>query len=649
MRHPFISPDRKLPEITLKVILLSILLAAVLGVANTYLALKIGLLTSASIPAAMLSMGILRFFKHSNILENNLVQTAASAGEAIAGGVVYTVPALIILHYWTHFPYWETMLIALLGGILGVCFSIPLRRVLLNEPLLPFPEGRAIAEVLQLADQKSSGVMQMLLGGCFGALFQLTQNGLKLIANHFQLWFTRGNTLYGFGFGFSTTMIGAGYLIGANIATSIFIGAVIGWFIGIPVTSHLYNLQHLQHPIYNAMTFWSTEIRYLGIGAMLLAGVWTLLSIIKPFTRSVMHSLRASLHQKKPMEMLRTDTDIPMGYVAALILLCAVIFYKFLSIHFASAAYGFSHVSMALWAAYVIVIGFIASTICGYFSGLVGVSASPGSSVIIASLLIAALIFKHVLHAATPEQLKHAAAIAIILGAMITGAAAVANDNMQDLKVGQLLGATPWKQQVMLLLGAIVTSLIVPLVMEMLFNLYGIADVLPHPGMNPHLALTAPPAALMASITQGVFTGQMPWHMVLAGFVVILAIILVNQGLKRFDIALSVLGVAIGIYLPITTSLPLFLGGLLSWLCHRRTVGKTNAVRAKQNGLLLACGLIAGAALMDVLLAIPMAVAHDPNVWKIMPENWAWISPYFGLLSLVFLVVWFYWTTRVED
>ncbi|GJM06803.1 MAG: oligopeptide transporter, OPT family protein [marine bacterium B5-7] len=638
-----------LPELTLKVIILAIILALVLGIANTYLALKIGLLTSASIPAAILSMGILRFFKGANILENNLVQTCASAGEAIAGGVVYTVPALIIIHSWTDFPYWETCLIALLGGLLGVLFSIPLRRILLKEPLLNFPEARAITAVLQASSIGKTRVTDMLLGGCFGALFQLAQNGFKLISNQFQIWFTRGNTLYGFGFGFSTTMIGAGYLIGFPVSLSIFVGAILGWIIGIPAISYYHNVHH-HDVILNATQLWNSHIRYIGIGAMLLAGLWTLLSIIKPFWQSVVQSLQKSC-QRKTLATLRTEQDLPGWFVLSGIFVCLLATYMLFHTMFAST-HLFTTGFYVTCVFYVLFVGFIASTICGYFSGLVGVSASPGSSVIIASLLMAALILKNVYAHASADTLHHAAAMAILLGAMITGAAAVANDNMQDLKVGQLIGATPWKQQLMLIIGAVVASLVIPLVMQVLFNLYGIANVLPHPGMDPTQALMAPPAALMASITQGVFTGHMPWRMVITGFSVIACIIILNRILSSLKWpALSVLGVAIGIYLPFTTTTPIFLGGLLAYFCDKRWKkrGLMQSVRGKQNGLLLACGLIAGAALMDVAIAIPMAWLHNPDALDVFPVSWHSLGPYLGVVTMCVLGAWFYWTTGMED
>ncbi len=301
-----------LPEITLRAVLLAIMLAAVLAAANTYLALKIGILTSASIPAAVIAMGVLRWCKNSNVLENNQVQTAASAGEAVAGGIVYTIPAMIIIHYWQQFSYWENFLIALLGGSLGVFFSIPLRRVLMQEPTLRFPEGRAIAELLQTGREKASGIKEMLWGSGIGALLELLQSGLKIIASGMQLFFVKANCLFGLGIGFSATMLGAGYLIGFRVGLSFLLGAIINWLICLPLLSRLYPVAATSQNVAEmAINIAHAKLRYVGIGAMLLAGIYTLLSLAKPFY----HSLRYSLSRKVATTSLTTDRDLPSSII----------------------------------------------------------------------------------------------------------------------------------------------------------------------------------------------------------------------------------------------------------------------------------------------------------------------------------------------
>lgn len=313
---PFIAADKNVAELSFRVILLAIILTVLLAMSNAYLALKLGILTSASIPAAIISMGILRFFKNSTILENNAVQTAASAGEAVAGGIVYTIPALIIIGFWNHFDYLTNFFIAVCGGVLGVLFSIPLRRILVHDQSLKFPEGRAIAEVLKSSVEKT-GLKDILIGGAVGALVELFQTGFKVIANSWGYWFVVKRSLFGLGAGFSATMIGAGYLVGHDMTISIFLGAVISWLVALPVVSY-FNPEFVNHyPAEQAATFlWNSEMRYLGIGAMLFAGVWTFLKLVKPLSRSIHTSLKTFMSKGSVSSQLpRIDKDIPLPYI----------------------------------------------------------------------------------------------------------------------------------------------------------------------------------------------------------------------------------------------------------------------------------------------------------------------------------------------
>lgn len=650
--QPFIATTQSLPELTFKVICLSIILAVILAASNTYLALKIGILTSASIPAAVLSMGILRFFKDSNILQNNLVQTAASAGEAVAGGIVYTIPALVIIHYWAGFSYLENLAVALTGGILGVLFSIPLRRVLMTERNLNYPEGKAIAELLIMGEKKAIGFKEMLLGGTVGGLLELAQTGLQVITGSIQKWFVCGKAYVGFGAGFSATLVGAGYLMGFRVGVSIFLGAILGWLLGIPVLSAQAGIVTANADATQAvMTFWSSQVRYLGIGAMLAAGAYTLLTLFKPFCASMKASIKAlHQHQFGATEIPRTERDIPLFYIVSGIFLIMVSIYGLLRhvFHYENLGLsGFAEPSFLLGCLlYILVIGFVFSAICGYFSGLVGVTASPGSSIVIAALLLAALIIRSLFtEALTPLQLKEAAAITILLGAIITGSAAIANDNIQDLKVGHIVGATPWKQQVMLIIGVIMAALIIPSVMQLLFNVYGIADVMPRPDMDPSKTLSAPPAAMMATVAQAVFNHNLPSEMIIYGVLLILPVIMVNFILSQKGYGFSVLAVAIGIYLPLTSSIPLFIGACINQLNQHflsKTPVKEGTDQNRQKGIMLACGLVSGAALMDVILAIPSALAHNPEIFKIMPASAAWLANILGFLSVITLGIWFH-------
>ncbi len=652
---PYISADASIAELTFRVVVLAIILTLVLAISNAYLALKLGILTSASIPAAMISIGILRFFKGSTLLENNAVQTAASAGEAVAGGIVYTIPGLVVIGYWHSFDYLTNFFIALCGGVLGVLFSIPLRRILVNDRALRFPEGRAIAEVLKSSVEKT-GLRDLAYGGIIGGLLELFQLGFKVIASSWSYWFVAGRSLFSLGAGFSATMIGAGFLIGHDMAISIFLGAAIAWLIALPVASQFYP-EWIQHvlPSEAGTHLWNSELRYLGIGAMLFAGVWTFAKLLRPLLNSIYMSMSTfSARRKEGLAIPRTDRDISMPYLLLGIFFTLAILFVLFQVIFPlselglPASYGPTFVFTAV--IYVLIIGFLFSVITAYFSGMVGVTASPGSSVVIAGVLLAAYLLLRFMHQMiafplTADQIQAAEAVTIIIGSVVTGVAAIANDNTQDLKVGQLVGATPWKQQVMLLLGVLISALIIPLIMQLMFSVYGIAGVMPHEGMDISQSLPAPTAAMLAAVTEAVFRGDLPWKMMFAGAGIILAVIVVNRifNLQRV-IKLSMLGIAIGMYLPVTSTVPLFVGGMIAFWVQRRLHQQTNDVelgtQKMQRGILIACGLVAGSALMDVLLAVIFSLSHGPDSLSLVGEHWNTMGALLGVGSMVMLAAW---------
>ncbi len=658
---PFIPASQSVPEITLRVVVLSFFLTIILAASNCFLALKIGYLTSASIPAAILSIGILRFFKNANVLENNLVQTCASAGEAIAGGIAYTAPALIIIHYWLNFDYLKTFLLALASGVLGVLFSTPLRRFLVTEKNLTFPEGRAIAEVLKAGTKKSLGLKELLLGASGGALLELAQTGFQLIGNSIQYWFFVGSNLFGFGIGFSATMVGAGYLMGFQIAVSLLVGAILGWGIGIPLLTHIYPIAHNNIDATQlAINLWQEKIRYVGIGAMLFGGVWTLVSLFRP----LWNSLKIAFENFSPHhffansnKLLRTEKDLPTPYiligVLSMLMLLFWVFAHTLNLNLLGISQHWHTPFLLLCLIYLAVVSFIFSAICGYFSGLVGVTATPGSAIVIAGLLLTALLLTTIQTvdlAKSSAYLAEVAAMIILAGCVITGTAAISNDNIQDLKTGHLLGATPWKQQMMLLFGTIIAAAVIPFVMQVLLNVYGIGDVLPRPGMDPTHTLSAPTSMMMATIA---LHHSFPWQYMLIGVLIIGVFIMINRYFIPKGYELSLLGIATGIYLPLTTITPLFFGGFFAlltrrWLAkHQRPILDKNYHQAPnwQKTILLACGLVSGAAVMDVILAIPFALAQNLDVLRLIPKNFPlWIQNLLGVVSLVGLGFWFYST-----
>lgn len=636
-------------EITLRGIILGIILAVILAASNTYLALKIGILTSASIPAAVLAMGILRFFKGSNVRENNLVQTAASAGEAIAGGIVYTIPALIIIHYWTGFGYVHNLLIALIGGTLGILFSIPLRRVLINDPNLRFPEAQAITKTLQLAESNQIGVRQMLNGGLLGAALEFAQSGMQVAASSAQNFIAAGKTLLGFGIGFSATLVGAGYLIGFSVGVSLLIGAATGWLVIVPILSGIYHLAPASGSATdNAVSLWGNYVRFVGIGAMLAAGVWTLITLLKPIGAGIKASFLSVKSVSHPPH--RTDRDVPFRVVIAGILLCVLASYflleQILPIRGLQVSIGTGHWIFFSSLLFVVLMGFIFAAICGYFSGLVGVSASPGSAVVIGGLLLVALILRAVLEANhihfTQAVIENACAIVIVLIAVVTGIACITNDNIQDLKVGHLIGSTPWKQQLMLLIGVLAASAVIPLVMQLLFNVYGLGGVMPHPGMDPSKMLPAPVPSVLAMVTQAVFKGELPLNMLMLGVAIVLGFVILNNFILPKQMRLSILGIAIGLYLPLSSSTPLFIGSLIALLLQRFAKKRQLPEQNPQRSIVLACGIVAGAALMDVVLAIPFAITGNPNILNIMPAHLQNLAVMLGVVSLGILVYAFY-------
>ncbi len=463
-------------------------------------------------------------------------------------------------------------------------------------------------------------------------------------------------SLFGLGAGFSATMIGAGYLVGHDMAISIFLGAVISWLIALPIVSQFYPEFLNQYPPEQASSLlWSSEMRYLGIGAMLFAGMWTFFKLVKPLSKSISISFRAFMSKgKEEIELPRTDKDIPMPFILMGVGVMAAILFLFFQFIFPLGQVGlendYSPTIIFCGVMYVLFIGFLFSVITAYFSGMVGVTASPGSSVVISGMLFAAWLLLTVIDHLLPlplnaHQIQAAEAITIIIGSVVTGIAAIANDNTQDLKVGQLVGATPWKQQVMLLLGVVVSSLVIPPVMQLLFNVYGIAGVMPHPGMDISQSLPAPTAALMAAITEAVFRNSLPWNMMLIGSCIILLALFLNHifKLKRF-INLSILGIAIGMYLPLASSFPLFIGGMIALFVQKRLERKKmteeEAVTRKQKGTLIACGLVAGSAIMDVLLAIPFSILHSPDALQLVGPGWKETGAYLGVLSTLVLAWW---------
>ena len=457
---PYIPASQSLPEITLKAVILGFILSAVLAGANAYLGLKVGLTVSASIPAAVISMAILRFFRTSNILENNIVQTAASAGESIAAGVIFTLPALLMLQYWQGFDFLATMSIALTGGVLGVLFTIPLRRALIIETQLHFPEGVATGEVLKAGSEGGEGARYIALAGAAGAALKLCQTGFRLVADSAAGAVQAGRAVFGYGTELGVALLGVGYIVGLNIAILVFAGGLISWLFGIPIYTAVASPEELAAITEGAtgyeaaLAVWSERIRYLGVGAMAIGGVWALLSLVKPIKDGILSSLDAVRQARsgERSEVLRTDRDTPINIVLWGTLAMSVpIFLSFLLIVDQEAlgiTAGLYWGTLALGLVFALLAGFLFASVAGYMAGLVGSSNNPISGVTIATILSTSLLLLWVLgsqinFAVDAMQATTAAATAILVGAVVCCAAAIAGDNMQDLKAGYLVGRHP--------------------------------------------------------------------------------------------------------------------------------------------------------------------------------------------------------------
>jgi len=663
--RPYIPASQTLPEITVKAVVLGVLLSALLGGANAYLGLKVGLTVSASIPAAVISMAVLRMFREHNILENNIVQTAASAGESLAAGVIFTFPALILLRQWVGFPFVPTMAIALCGGVLGVLFTIPLRRALIVEAGLKFPEGVATAEVLKAGSEGGAGARLIALGGLAAAGLKLCQTGFKLAAGSASGALTFGRTTFGMGADLSPALLAVGYIVGINIALLVFGGGLISWLFGIPIymatadPGTVAGIVGDAHGYEAALAIWSARVRYMGVGAMAVGGIWALLSLMKPIrdgVRSSLDAMRASRGGARTA-VLRTERDTPITFVGiGTIALAVPIFIVFLGVIDREAlgiSEGLYLTALVFGTLFALTMGFLFASVAGYMAGLVGSSNNPISGVTIAtiltiSLILLALLGREIDFTVGGVQVTAAAATAILVGAVVACAAAIAGDNLQDLKAGRLVGATPVKQQIMQMVGVLAGAIAIAPVLGLLFNAYGLGGVFPRPGMDPAEMLNAPQATLMASVANGVFARNLPWSMILAGALIAVAIIALDRVLeaRKSTFRTHVLAVAVGIYLPIELTAPIFIGGLVAWAGARavRAAGGDDAAveRGGHRGLLFSSGLITGEALVGIALAIPFAAAQSTDVLRLAPDGFDTPALAIGLAAITGFILWLY-------
>ena len=606
------------PQLTVKAILLSIVLTVILASANAYVGLFAGLTVATAIPAAVISMAVLPLFGRSNILENNIVATGASAGASISAGAIFTLPALILLHHWKSFDYWWTLAIVGLGGLLGVLFSVPLRRTLIIEQKLLFPEGVAAAEVLKVGANPGRGAIYLGLAALVGGSFKLVTSGLRWLPETFTAQgFIGQRGIAFFGYGFSPALLAVGYIVGLNVAILIAAGGLFSWWFAIP----LYNAFFYDHdPVLlhkliglnaedAAYAIWRAQVRYLGVGCMLTGAVWALWSLRKSLWSAIRSGLNVS--GQNSLDIPHTERDLPMGAV----LICIALFVVplFMLYYLVVGSIG---VSLAM-AVIMLVAGFLFSSVSGYMAGLVGSSNNPVSGITICTILFASLV----LMALVGGKSAIGAVAVVFIGAVVCNAAAVAGDNLQDLKAGQLVGATPWRQQVMLCIGVIVSAAVMAPVMNLLQFAYGIGEPA-HVGVK---ALPAPQANLVKSVAEGMFGGTLPSGMIALGALVGALIIALDLYLKRRGSRWSapVLAVAVGIYLPLDVSTPILAGGLVAeWVTRWHVAHSAGGDHEKlmQNGMLFAAGLITGEALIGIFIAMCIWITKNPDILSVSAE-----------------------------
>ncbi len=610
---------QNLPELTLRGLILGSILTIIFTASNVYLGLKVGLTFSSSIPAVVISMAVLSLFKTSNILENNMVQTQASAAGTLSS-VIFVIPGLFMCGYWSEFPLWQTFMICLCGGGLGVLFTIPLRRTMVVESKLAYPEGRAAAEILKVANKDQSskkgkqGIKEIALGSFIAAIFSLLSNGFKLAASESNFAFIWNKMAFGFSMGYSLALLGAGYLVGLAGAIALFVGMFLAWGIFTPYLSN-FEFDSAKNAVDLASSVWSSKVRLIGTGAIAIAALWTLIELLKPVIegiKEIVKNVKITNQEKNE----RTNIDLSLKSIFILFVLMVVglfiTFYSFvedanLSIYYQML---FSFVGTLV----SVLIGFFVAAACGYMAGLVGSSSSPISGIGLIGVIISSIVFLvlGVELFQDPMLSKFAVALAIFITSVILATAAISNDNLQDLKTGHLVGATPWKQQVALLVGCVFGALAIVPVLNLLYQAYGFVGAMPREGMDASSALAAPQANLMSTIAQGIFHHNIEWGYMAFGVFVGILMIIIDKILKGTQkMSLPPLAVGIGIYLPPAVNIPLVIGGILKYIVMQHLTKKyaknshkeEKLASCEQRGTLFASGLIVGESIFGVIIA----------------------------------------------
>ena len=647
--EPWVPAEMNIKELTTRVVVIGVLLGGVMTAANAYLGLYVGMTVSASIPAAVMSMLILRGFKFKDvtILENNSVQTMASAGESLAAGVIFTVPALLVLGIWQDIQWVDTFLIAILGGLLGTMFTIALRRLFIVEEALPYPEGVACREVLVAGEKGGSGLIAiiyaLLIGATYGWMvkgFKATHAKLEGVGEAFGTRFYAGSEL-------SLALLSVGYIVGLRIAAFIFLGGVVGFAILVPIYGMLNGFPDgtgvmTSIGVYDYKEVWGSQIRYAGVGAMVVGGVYTLWSMRKTIAEGLSKAFKKGEEEEG---LLRTEMDLPLDKV---MLFCGVLVVLIFLFYW----YATGSLVMALAGAlFLAVVSFFFAAVAGYIAGVVGSSNSPVSGMTIATLLFTIALVWIVGGLILDMGQTEMMVATMFIAAIVATSAAIAGDVMQDLKTGHMVGATPWRQQTAEIIGVTVGAIVIGPVLSILHDAFRISNTACLANPRPEDptcqdALFAPQAELIGAIVQGAFGGNINLPMVLLGAVI--AVILIR-------LAMPVMSVAIGIYLPLYLSVPIMAGGIISHIllssARLRIDGTLEgepsdeaaaAVKDVQDkGVLIGAGFIAGESLMGVLLAIFIVAEMEPSSWfgGIDTLSYTLSLVFFGWFVAVFIML----------
>ncbi|MDN4526509.1 OPT family oligopeptide transporter [Fictibacillus fluitans] len=614
---PYIPSSRSLPELTAVAIIFGIILAIVFGAANAYLGLKVGLTVSASIPAAVISMGVLRgIFRRDSILENNIVQTMTTAGEAIGAGAVFTLPAFFLLDI--DLSQTVIIFIVLTGGLLGVFMMVPLRQMLIvkEHGVLPYPEGTACAEVLKSGEKGGANAKTVAIGFLFGGLVKVLGDGFMLFKTEIETQVGKlKNTVVGMDI--FPALLGVGYIIGPRIAGQMLAGGLLAWIVLIPAIAFFgadstTAIFPAEDPIgkLDAWGIWDSYIKYIGAGAVAVAGLITLLKTMPTLISTAAKTMKGLSDGSVAGGIERTDKDMPFRYVILGIVALVIII----------GAAPVTNVGF-IGAIAIAIFGFLFVAVASRIVGIVGSSSSPVSGMTIATLLIVTLVYK-VTGLTGIEGMKAALTVA----AIVCTALAVAGDISQDLKTGHLVGGTPWKQQVAMMIGVVASGLVIGIILIVLDKSYGMGSQ----------QLPAPKAAIMKVLVQGIFGGDLPWNLIFIGAAI--AIVIEFLGLNS-------LVVAVGLYLPVHISAPVMFGGAVRWLVDVTAKTKEERQARTDKGVLFASGLIAGESLLGVLIAVliffNVSIPETP-----LTDNR--LIPFLIFLFVCWLLYWFSVRTKAD-